>query len=475
MIQAHLLKLPRFRSPYRQSSISTQQKSRNSMRLMNPVPAVVLGSISILLAGCASFTSPTSAVSGPSILTYPSGIKGSTYGGRQPIDNATITLYQTGTTGYGTGSSVLATTTTDANGAFNLSSFSCTTGTELYITSTGGDPYGNGENNVAATLMAGLVSCANIGTLTFVSMNEVTTVATVWSLTPFMTGTVIGAPTTNQTGLAEAFADVSSLVNIATGVSPGAGLPTGTTVPTAEIYTLADALASCVNSVDDGTTTSTGCSTLFANSTPSGGTTATDTVGAALNIARNPGNSVTAIITDAGPLQSQPYQPTISSANDLTMTILYSGSGISSPTAVAIDAGGDVWIANASATASVTELSHTGVAMSGTLGYTAGALNAPSAIAIDSSGHAWIANAGNSTLTELSSAGANVGFSPFSGGGLSTPTSISFDGLGNVWLGNSGNNSASEFSSAGVAMSTVTTGYAATGVSAPVGIALNPR
>ena len=112
--------------------------------------------------------------------------------------------------------------------------------------------------------------------------------------------------------------------------------------------------------------------------------------------------------------------------------------------------------------------------LSGTGGYSAGSFNAPSAIAIDTSGNAWIANSGNSTLTELTSAGTNATNSPFSGGGLSTPTSVAIDGLGNIWLANSGNNSASEFSSSGTALSG-TSGYTATGLSTPVALAINPH
>jgi streptogramin lyase len=108
-------------------------------------------------------------------------------------------------------------------------------------------------------------------------------------------------------------------------------------------------------------------------------------------------------------------------------------------------------------------------------------MNAPSAIAIDTNGNAWIANAGNSTLTELSSTNgtvANVTGSPFSGGGLSGPSSVAIDGLGNVWLSNAtavnGNYPISEFNSSGVAQSG-STGYIVSGVSAPVGIAINTK
>ena len=79
----------------------------------------------------------------------------------------------------------------------------------------------------------------------------------------------------------------------------------------------------------------------------------------------------------------------------------------------------------------------------------------PSAVAIDAAGDAWIANAGTSTVTELTSAaGANVTGSPFSGGGLSTPSSIAIDSSSSVWLTNRGRrNRQRALSSKGVALS----------------------
>jgi streptogramin lyase len=318
--------------------------------------------------------------------------------------------------------------------------------------------------------MAGLVSCNNINSLHKVSMNEVTTIGSAWALAPFMNGVNIGAPTTNQAGLANAFLDVTTLVNVGAGSSPGASIPSGTTVPTAEINTLANALVSCVNSVDNATTTSTSCANLFSYATPSGGSAPTDTLSSAINIARHPSNNVSQIIAAGGTIQA--FLPVIASANDLSIAVLYSGNGITAPTALATDASGNIWVTN-STTNTVSELSHTGVPASGTP-FTAGSMHTPSAIAIDTSGNAWIANSGNSTLTELSSSGANVSGSPFSGGGLSTPNSVAIDLSGNVWLSNSGNNSVSKFSSSGMAISG-TSGYTATGVSAPVGLAIDPH
>ena len=227
--------------------------------MSHKITAALALAAALLLTGCA--TNPASTPAAPATVTSTAGVKGSIYGGRQPISGASITLFQTGTTGYGAGATPLESTTSNSNGMFNFNAFTCTAGTQLYLASVGGDPYGNGENNVAATLMAGLVSCNNASSITFVNINEVTTISTVWALAPFMNDLTIGAPASNQNGLANAFQDVSTLVNFATGVSPGANLPPGATVPTAEINTLANALVSCINSFDNASTTPESCPT----------------------------------------------------------------------------------------------------------------------------------------------------------------------------------------------------------------------
>jgi DNA-binding beta-propeller fold protein YncE len=52
-------------------------------------------------------------------------------------------------------------------------------------------------------------------------------------------------------------------------------------------------------------------------------------------------------------------------------------------------------------------------------------LNAPSSVAIDASGNVWLANSGNNSLTELNSTGAAISVSNgYLGGGLSQPIAI---------------------------------------------------
>jgi hypothetical protein len=224
-----------------------QHLETNIMR-RHTLAAISLTSV-LLMTGCAGLNSGSPAA--PVSLSV-AGLHGKVHGGQQPISNATIQLWQVGTTGYGMGAMPLiaATVLTGPDGSFNITGdYSCTSGTQVYITAIGGDP-GAGTNTAAAN-MAGLGLCDVLGPSTFISMDETTTVGAVWALSPFMNGTNVGAPLSNQAGLASAFADISQIVDNSQGSTPGPALPITAVAPTTEINTLADLLAACINSEPD--------------------------------------------------------------------------------------------------------------------------------------------------------------------------------------------------------------------------------
>lgn len=423
-------------------------------------------SAALLLTGCASFQTPTES---GSVLAGAS-FQGVMHGGQQPISGATIQLYAVSAGGYAAPATALlnTTVTTDANGAFNITGdYSCTGVNQVYLVGTGGNPgLTAGTNNTAIAMMAALGSCSNLianAATTYITMNEVTTVAGAWSLARFMTSpSNAGTSATNATGLANAFAAANKVVNLATGQAPGNALPTGATLPITEINTLANILASCINT----TGATTACSQLFTAATPSGGTTPTDTLTAALNIARNPGSNVATLF--GLPPANPPFQPALTAApTNWLIGIHYIGGGLSTPTAMAVDATGNVWLTNTNN--SVSEFASTGAALSTSTGYTAGPLSGPSAIAIDTSGNAWIANATGDSLTRIAPLGASA--TNFTGGGLNQPSGVAIDASGNLWVPNKGNASVSAFNSAGTAITT--TPYTGAGLNQPAGVAIN--
>jgi hypothetical protein len=258
----------------------------------------------LLLAGCAA-TASFHNVSPASTVAF--NLKGNVMGGQQPVTGATVQLYAAGSSAYGSGAQALLTPaiTTDQNGNFTIpnGSYSCPgSNPETYIVATGGDP-GIGTNNPAIVQMAALGPCDGLSSSTYVVINEVTTVAAAWALAPFLgPGAQVGTIPANEQGLTNEFTNFNSLVNIATGTSPGTSVPAGVTIPVEEIYTLADILAACVNS--NGTTT---CSALFAAAKSTGGAVPTNTLDAALNIALNPGANIAALM--ALPTPQSPFQP----------------------------------------------------------------------------------------------------------------------------------------------------------------------
>ena len=233
---------------------------------------------SLALTGCEGGNSMIAPLN-PAVVVSASA-HGRVMGGQQPITGASIYLYAAGAGGYGSAATSLLTSSagnqdgsgnwyvkTDASGNFTITGdWSCPASPSpsyLYVLSVGGNPGGSSANPNLA-LLAGLGPCSGVNSSTYVVVNELTTVASIWALSPFMTGTTnIGSSATNQSGLGNAFAVVSSVANIVTGTAPGPSLPTGATLPVAKLNTLADILASCVNSTGGTAGDSSPCGKLF--------------------------------------------------------------------------------------------------------------------------------------------------------------------------------------------------------------------
>jgi hypothetical protein len=461
------------------------------------LPSLALTLFVLITAGCGTGIKTTSsAVAG-------SALQGRTFGGQQPIAGATMQLYAAGSTSYGIGYNAGASSlipagsyfaggapgcvasslqtcypniVTDTSGSFTITGdYTCpSASTQVYLTATGGNPGlpGNGNPNIA--LMAALGPCGNLGSSTSVVINELTTVASVWALSPFMSAiSAVGTTAGNTTGLANAFASVNKLVNVGAGSLPGPALPPGAALPVTKMNLLANILANCVNSSGGvANDTSTPCGALF-NAATVNGVSPTDTLTAALNLAQNQGTSLAAVSRMVPP--SAPFQPALPSApSDLGLIITYSGGALSSPKGIAADASGNIWVPNAG-NGTVSKLDALGVTttdaagfLSGSAGFTAGSLNAPSGIALDNSGNAWIANSGNGTVTKLSSDGTSA--TVYTGGGLSTPYGLAIDAGGNAWVANFGNSSVTQITVTGTL-----TNFNGTAIVSPSAVAINPK
>jgi streptogramin lyase len=420
------------------------------------------------------------------ITTTSTAEQGSAYGGQQPVSGAHVYLYAANTTGYGgNGISPINCPATNCNssisllnssvvgpnggvdsngnyyvvtgvdGSFNITGdYTCTAGQQVYAYAIGGDPGYSGVNN-AAGFLAILGNCPSSGTFAgtglYIWMNEVSTVAAAYAMSGFASdATHVSSSGTAlaKIGIQNAFANAANLASLRYGTVLTTTPSGNGTVPQAAIETLANILASCVNS-DGSTGSGTTCGTLFSNATSNGtisGTQPTDTATAAIHIAHNPVANVTALYTL--PTANPPFPPgQLTQPNDYTLNIVFgtgSSGGCTSicnpsgpPNGVAIDGSGNVWATNYSESV-VTEFSSAGA----TIASVANASNSdPAGVAIDQSGNAWVVSSpylgGQSSLQVFSSNGTTIStVGTTRTGGLDSPTSVALDVAGNAWVSN---------------------------------------
>jgi sugar lactone lactonase YvrE len=473
--------------------------------------------VTAALTGCGIGTS-SSAIDRDTVPAYT--ISGTAHGGQQPIAGATVNLYSVGTSGYGSGTSanLLATTTTALGGGFSFTqsagtggatspataSYQCpSSSTLIYLTVAGGDPTDTSTSagsNAAIKFIDALGACGSIGSLNL-NVNEVSTVVTLAALQQYISpiNETIGSPSITSTtasqsaavtGLANAFALVPLLLNQSTGLANSTYNPAssvGTIVATPEIgkiNTIANILASCVNTTSSSSGT---CTALFGASPqptiPSATNFATsytptintaDTLQAALFMLQNPTNAGTQITTCNGAASTSniaclfslttptapfiPGTPGLSAApTDWTISISYSSNSTTTvssvavpvlgyPENLAVDSLGNVWVANnvtsSSATsnigASVTELSPTGGAKQQIL--TGGQLYGPGTLAFDPSGNLFIPNFGTKTASSPYGYGTTV--VKYTTGGTASaitvggcPFGVTSDASGNIYVG----------------------------------------
>jgi hypothetical protein len=410
-------------------------------------------------------------------IAAPSAVNGQNFngvimGGGQPVAGANIQLYAPSTNGYGATAASLfnRVVTSDANGRFNFTgAYSCpSSSTPVYLVITGGNPgLPAGTNNSALALMGLLGNCGDMTPSSSFVINELTTVAAVWSLAPFMVDYAhIGTSPANAQGLANAFATAQALVNIQTGKTPGAAASIAT-IPASEIRTLGAILASCVNS-NGSTSASAGCGRLFSASTPLGGRPPTDTIAAALDIARNPGHNVGQLFGAFS--ASGTYQPLLSFAPpDWTIAINYVAPAFKMPSDLAIDSQGNAWVlstGSGSVNSSTVSLLNVGGLLAS---FPQSGVNY-NRIALDAYDEPWLTSTLSSNVAELNSSGIRVG-QPFTGGGIQGPGPLAFDGNGSVWTLNNGP-TVSKLSANGAGLSPAT-GYSTAGVSAATALALD--
>ena len=450
------------------------------------LPLSATAAVALLLAGCASTSvfpdTPTAGVA--------FALTGKVHGGQQPVTGSHVHLMQAASSAYGAastsllgtaGNQILATdaigsyVATDANGNFNITgTYACTAGSQVYLLATQGNPgLAAGTNNTGIGLMAGLGVCPStqnfLATVPNIFVDEVSTVATAFSLAGFFTDAThlatngsVGA----TTGINNAAANIAAISSITTG-NALATTPNGKgAVPQAELNVLANVLATCINS------TGTGCTTLFANA-KNGTTQPTETATAAINIAHNPGaNVVTLYGTQSS---TSPFQPTLAAApSDFTVRIDYTpataqftGTASNNQGSIAIDAAGNVWGPDANQ-ASALELSPLGATVN-TIRFTPGSNSQyrPLNISVSPAGTIWAAD--YSLTYALPTATVFTPVNDTGAAWATTEQAVSFDTANNAWTANNYPASFGTIGASGTLIAASTAGFMPSGFAPSAG------
>ncbi len=291
-------------------SLVSKFRTMSSVRRFERVvaAAALLCTLTVASTGCGLGTFD---IASTSTSTLPP-VSGQVHGGQQPVSGATIQLYAANTaTAMGASTALISSTVhTDANGNFSITGgYTCPApGALVYIVATGGNPGLTGTiNNTAIALATVLGTCGTLTSSTFISINELTTVAAIQALTPFMLDYAhIGASAANVAGLSVAFSNAVAFVDPGSGHLRGSN-SSGAVASTALLNTLADIVAACVNSSGGHASDGTACGKLLQYTS-----TSTDTIAALLSIQRTPqvnASSLFALVT-----ANSPFQPGLSSA-----------------------------------------------------------------------------------------------------------------------------------------------------------------
>ena len=322
---------------------------------------------------------------------------------------------------------------TDADGNFVVSTDRAPDGASLYLVATGGTPSVNkpvGDNpSIALLAVLGAKPAARA------VVNEFTTVASVWTHAQFLNGTAIQG---HALGLRIAAGNVPNFVDFETG---GWGVPiqdplnSGQTPTMANFATLADLLAGCATRV-----TPDACGELFRAATPPKGEAPTNTLSAALSIARypwyQPGRLFALLevfypIPAGKNLRPVPFMPYLNDTPSAwVLPLKFDGGGYRAGGKAMFDSEGNLWVPDNFTVGSqgqdslweghATKFAPNGRPLSPiTTGFTGGGMEGGTfGNAIDSHDNVWLTNYGSKSITVFDRNGKP----------LTPPEGITFDG-----------------------------------------------
>jgi hypothetical protein len=262
-------------------------------------------------------------------------IKGKVMIGGQPVSGAAVTLWRTA--GKDSPES-LATASTDSIGGFSIRKAAHKAGGDVFYLTTKG-----GSNDALA-----LISVLGTDHPSSVVVNELTTVASVFTSARFIDGTAISG---NPLGLGIAAGNAPNLVDPVTGTWGKVLLdPINSTENTtlARLNTLGSMITAFGTVTDDAWRVD-----FFKASTPTGGATPKDTLAAMAGIARTPWVNPKALYglfdkaypqPEDGSRRSAPFVPYLAyEPPDFALMLKVAGGGIYSAGKLYPDANGNIW------------------------------------------------------------------------------------------------------------------------------------
>ncbi len=282
-------------------------------------------------------------LAGPAIAA---SLDGQVLGAGAPIANATVTLWQAGSGAP----RQLAQARSGVDGRFALVAPDAPLAEgSLYLVAKGGTPAagkGSGDNpGIALMTVLGAKAPAKV------TINEMTTVASVWTHNQFIDG---GAIKGQPLQLKIAAGNVPSFVDLATGGWGGTiqdPLNSGQTPTMANFASLASVLAGCVTRVRP-----EACETVFLAAKGPAGATPVDTLTAAHAIARAPWYQPNRLfraleafypVPQGKTMRAVPYMPYLQVAPSAwVLPLKFDGGGYRAGGKAMFDAEGNLWVGN---------------------------------------------------------------------------------------------------------------------------------
>jgi hypothetical protein len=313
---------------------------RNSKVQMSALlaAAVVAGGLLALHWAQPSSAGPDGDASG--------GFAGKVQGAGSPIAGSTVTLYAAGD-GKPT---QLAQGKSGEDGTFTLDvgadKLKGAADKVLYLVARGGTPKGTADKGANDAIA--LLTVLGSERPKTVTVNEFTTVASVWTGAQFLEGDVLSGP---QLGLRIAAGNVPNFVDLSTGgygTTIQDGLNSGQTPTMANFATLANVVAGAVTQVKPDATRK-----FLAAATPRSGKAPADTLTALQGVARDSGYQPGRLfelleafypVPKGKKLRPTPFMPYLTWAPSAwVLPLKFAGGGLSAPGKLMVDSRGNLW------------------------------------------------------------------------------------------------------------------------------------